>query len=165
MQNSGFPHGAEFAVIPHAMGITLCLYDMTAPGIFSGNNILQVMNVVRSDDEIDNRHPFNQFSLIFLGHAACNAKKHTGIFVFQFLDFPDFTIHLFFRVLPDGAGIHNHNICILHVFRRLVSQILQLSIDTFCIIFVHLTAIGNGIVVFFICEPLFFHDFPPVMNA
>ena len=27
------------------------------------------------------------------------------------------------------------------------------------------TAIGNGIVVFFICEPLFFHDFPPVMNA
>ena len=123
------------------------------------------MNVVRSDDEIDDRHPFNQFSLIFLGHTACNAKKQMGVLVLHLLDFTDFAVHLFFGVLADGTGIQNDNVRILHLLRRLISQILQLPVDTFRVILIHLTAIGISKVEFFLCEPLFFHDFPPVINA
>ena len=136
---------------------------MAAACIFLGNDIFQIMNMVWSDNKINDRHSFNQLALVFLRHAAGDSQKHVRVLVLQLLDFTDFPIHFFFRILADAACIHDDDVCVFHFFSRPISQFFQLSVNTFCVRFIHLASICNRIIFFPHRELLLIHGNPPVL--
>ena len=114
--------------------------------------------MVRSDDEINDRHTLDELALILLCHAAGDPQKQMRIFILQLLDLPDLAIDLLLRILTDAAGIHDDDICLFHRLCRHISQLLQLSIDALRVRFIHLAAVGQGEVL------LFHHNIFPLYN-
>ena len=151
-------HRTKLAVVTHTVRIPLRLHHMAAARILLRNDLLQVMDMVRPDDEINDRHTLDELALILLCHAAGDPQKQMRIFILQLLDLPDLAIDLLLRILTDAAGIHDDDICLFHRLCRHISQLLQLSIDALRVRFIHLAAIGQGEVL------LFHHNIFPLYN-
>ena len=115
---------------------------------FFCDNILQIMNIVRSDNEVNNRHALNQLAAVFLRHASGNPYKKIGVLILQRFNFPYFPVYLFFRILPYTACVQNDNVRLIHLPPGKIAQFFQLSVNLFRIRFIHLAAIRNGPISF-----------------
>ncbi|CUP53126.1 Uncharacterised protein [Bacteroides xylanisolvens] len=140
-KDMGLTHRTKLAVVTHAVRIPLRLHHMAAARILLRNDLLQIMDMVRPDDEINDRHTLDELALILLCHAAGNPQKQMRIFILQLLDLPDLAIDLLLRILTDAAGIHDDDICLFHRLCRRISQLLQLPVDALRVRFIHLATV------------------------
>ena len=74
-KDMGLAHRTKLAVVTYAVRIPLRLHHMAAARILLRNDLLQVMDMVRPDDEINDRHTLDELPLILLRHAAGDPQK------------------------------------------------------------------------------------------
>ena len=97
---------------------------------------------LRSDHQIDQRHPSQNLGALGLGHAARHANLQRGLGIFQRAQTPQIRIQLFTGLFADVAGVQKHHIRLFgSVGQHIAIRDHGLG-HPLAVIDIHLTAIG-----------------------
>ena len=106
----------------------------------------ELVDIVRTDDQIDVRRPLEELILPFLGHAARDGNDQIGVLLLQMLEFADFPQRLVFRRFADTTRIDEDDIGCIQIFRIVIAQLLQLTGIMLTVRHIRLTAIRNNMI-------------------
>ena len=82
----------------------------------------ELVDIVRPNDQVDMRRPLEELILPFLGHAARDGNDQIGVLRLQMLEFADFPQRLVFRRLTDTTRIDEDDIGCIQILRMMVAQ-------------------------------------------
>jgi hypothetical protein len=132
---------APFDLLPRAVFATEAdFHFLSATGFDVGDQIGNLMQLARADDQIDVRRTLENHPLIFLSHAAQDADDFVGILLLGILQTAERAINLVFGVLANTAGVEQDRVGVARIIGELKAAFAQAGNDKLAVEHVHLAA-------------------------
>ena len=106
------------------------------------------MNIVRAENQIEVRHPFEQVRAFLLRHAAADADHDSLAILFVFFPPSERAVDLLFRLVAHAASVEQHEIGAVHAVGWNVALARHDLEDSFRVILIHLAAVGLDVDLF-----------------